>query len=155
MGYSSRHWHYDLYELKLDFPSELESFMKDVSKFGVLYVTEKHCCTSLVKEVEMQAQIGKLTVVFLVSCGITPSLFSCEICACISTSLTRLVQQCFSVTYGNYEKDIVRFSGKPFEVSYTGENIVAVAIYNKHEIVFVNVITNIITNTVLVRRFRL
>jgi hypothetical protein len=37
---------------------------------------------------------------------------------------------------GNYEKDIVRFSGKPFEVSYTGENIVAVAIYNKHEIGF-------------------
>jgi hypothetical protein len=29
---------------------------------------------------------------------------------------------------GNYEKDIVRFSGTPFEVSYTGENIVAVAI---------------------------
>jgi hypothetical protein len=27
---------------------------------------------------------------------------------------------------GNYEKDIVRFSGTPFEVSYTGENIVAV-----------------------------
>jgi hypothetical protein len=26
---------------------------------------------------------------------------------------------------GNYEKDIVRFSGIPFEVSYTGENIVA------------------------------
>ena len=49
---------------------------------------------------------------------------------------------------GNYEKDIVRFSGKPFEVSYTGENIVAVTIYNKHEIVFVNVITNTITNTV-------
>jgi hypothetical protein len=24
---------------------------------------------------------------------------------------------------GNYEKDIVRFSGKPFEISYTGENI--------------------------------
>jgi hypothetical protein len=24
---------------------------------------------------------------------------------------------------GYYEKDIVRFSGRPFEVSYTGENI--------------------------------
>jgi hypothetical protein len=33
--------------------------MKDVSKFGVLYVTEKHCGTSLVKEVEMQAQISQ------------------------------------------------------------------------------------------------
>ena len=31
--------------------------MKDVSKFGVVSVTEKHCSTSLVKEVEMQAQI--------------------------------------------------------------------------------------------------
>jgi outer membrane protein assembly factor BamB len=49
---------------------------------------------------------------------------------------------------GNYEKDIVRFSGIPYEVSYTGENIVAVTIYNKHEVVFVNVITKTITNTV-------
>jgi hypothetical protein len=32
---------------------------------------------------------------------------------------------------GKYEKDIVRFSGTPFEVSYTGENIVAVAICDK------------------------
>jgi hypothetical protein len=37
---------------------------------------------------------------------------------------------------GNYEKDIVRFSGTPFEVSYTGENIVAVTICDKHEVVF-------------------
>jgi hypothetical protein len=44
-------FNYDFYELKLDFPSELESFVKDVSKFGVVSVTEKHCCTSLVKEV--------------------------------------------------------------------------------------------------------
>jgi hypothetical protein len=36
-------FNYDLYELKLDFPSELESFVKDVSKFGVVSVTEKHC----------------------------------------------------------------------------------------------------------------
>jgi hypothetical protein len=34
-------FNYDLYELKLDFPSELESFVKDVSKFGVVNVTEK------------------------------------------------------------------------------------------------------------------
>jgi hypothetical protein len=32
--------------------------------------------------------------------------------------------------YGNYEKDIVRVSGTPIDVSYTGENIVAV----KHQI---------------------
>jgi outer membrane protein assembly factor BamB len=49
---------------------------------------------------------------------------------------------------GNYEKDIVRFSGIPFEVSYTGENIVAVTIYNKQEVVFVNVITNTIISTI-------
>jgi hypothetical protein len=47
-----------------------------------------------------------------------------------------------------YEKDIVQFSGKPFEVSYTGENIVAVTITDKHEVVFVNVITNTIINKV-------
>jgi hypothetical protein len=31
--------------------------VKYVSKFGVAYVTEKHCCTNLVKEVELQAHI--------------------------------------------------------------------------------------------------
>jgi hypothetical protein len=31
--------------------------VKDVSKFGVVYVTEKHCSTSLVKETALQAQI--------------------------------------------------------------------------------------------------
>jgi hypothetical protein len=36
----------------------------------------------------------------------------------------------------------------PYEVSCTGENIAAVTIYNKHEVVFVNVITNTIINTV-------
>ena len=51
---------------------------------------------------------------------------------------------------GNYENDIVRFSGEPFEVSYTGEKIVAVTIYDKRQIVFVNVITNTITNTVYI-----
>jgi hypothetical protein len=50
-------FNYDLYELKPDFPSELESFVKDVSKFGVVSVTEKHCSTSLAKGVELQAQI--------------------------------------------------------------------------------------------------
>jgi hypothetical protein len=49
---------------------------------------------------------------------------------------------------GNYEKDIVRFSGFPYEVSYTGGNIVAVTIYDKQEVVCVNVITNTIINTV-------
>jgi hypothetical protein len=45
---------YDLFEMKLDFSSELQSFVKDVSKFGVVSVTEKHCSTSLVKEAELQ-----------------------------------------------------------------------------------------------------
>ena len=48
---------YDLFELKLDFSSELKSFVKDVSKFGVVSVTKKHCSTSLVKEVELQVHI--------------------------------------------------------------------------------------------------
>jgi hypothetical protein len=49
---------------------------------------------------------------------------------------------------GNYEKDIFRFSGTPYAVSYTGGNIVAVTILETHEVVFLNVITNTITNTV-------
>jgi hypothetical protein len=156
-------FNYDLYELKLDFPSELESFVKDVSKFGVVSVTEKHCSTSLVKEVEMQAQIPlenklgvmpqltrKTTVnfqtkdkkgVFIAGCDILPDgklLF-------IDQEGKRLLM--FS-NNGNYEKVIVLFSGTPFEVSYTGENIVAVTICDKHEVVFVNVITNRIKNKV-------
>ena len=156
-------FNYDLYELKLDFPSELESFVKDVSKFGVVYVTEKHCSTSLVKKVELQVQIPqekklgvipqltrKTTVnfqtrdkksVFISGCDILPDgkLVFAE------KEGRRLLM--FSDN-GNYEKDIVRFSGTPFEVSYTGENIVAVTISNKRKVVFVNVITNTITNTV-------
>ena len=156
-------FNYDLYELKLDFPSELESFVKDVSKFGVVYVTEKHCSTSLVKKVELQAQIpqeNKLDVipqltrkttvnfqtkdkkcVFISGCDILPDgklVFDDQ-------EEKRLLM--FS-NNGNYEKDIVLFSGIPYEVSYTQENIVAVTIYNKHEVVFVNVITNTFTNTV-------
>jgi selenophosphate synthetase-related protein len=50
-------FNYDRFELKLDFLSELESFVKDVSKFGVVSVAKKHCSTSLVKEAELQAQI--------------------------------------------------------------------------------------------------
>ena len=41
---------YDLFEMKLDFSSELKSFIEDVSKFGVVSVTTKHCSTSLVKK---------------------------------------------------------------------------------------------------------
>jgi hypothetical protein len=37
--------------------SELKSFIEDVSKFGVVSVTTKHCSTSLVKIVAFQAQI--------------------------------------------------------------------------------------------------
>jgi hypothetical protein len=102
-----------------------------------------------------------------VSCGVTSSLLSCGICPCNSIVFTRLVLQCFVVTdttpvfvdetgkrllmfsnNGKCEKEIVRFSGIPSDVSYTGENIVAVTIWDKHEVVFVNVITNSIINTV-------
>ena len=50
-------FNYDLFELKLDISSELESLVKDVSNFGVVSVTKKHCSTSPVKTVELQAQI--------------------------------------------------------------------------------------------------
>ena len=137
--------------------------MKDVSKFGVVSVTEKHCSTSLVKEVEMQAQIPlenklgvmpqltrKTTVnfqtkdkkrVFIAGCHILPDgklLF-------IDQEGKRLLMYSNN---GNYGKVIVLFSGTPFEVSYTGENIVAVTICDKHEVVFVNVITHRIKNKV-------
>jgi sugar lactone lactonase YvrE len=141
----------------------LKSFVKDVSKFGVVSVTKKHCSTSLVKEDELQAHIPqesklgvipqltrKTTVNFqtkdkgnirIAGCDILPDgklLF-------IDVEGKRLLM--FS-NNGNYEKDIVRFSGKPFEVSYTGENIVVVTIWDNNQVVFVNVITNTITNTV-------
>jgi DNA repair exonuclease SbcCD ATPase subunit len=60
---------YELFELKLDFPSELESFMKAVSKFGIVSVTKKHCSTSLVQESELQAQIPQESKL-----GVTPQL---------------------------------------------------------------------------------
>jgi hypothetical protein len=31
--------------------------VKDVSKFGIVSATKKHCCISLVKKAELQAQI--------------------------------------------------------------------------------------------------
>ena len=64
-----RAFNYDLYELKLDFSSELESFVKDVSKFGVVSVTKKHCSTSLVKENALQAHIPQESKL-----GVTPQL---------------------------------------------------------------------------------
>jgi hypothetical protein len=65
----SRAFNYDLFELKLDFLSELESFVKNVSKFGVVSVTKRHCSTSLVKEAELQAQIPEE-----IKLGVTPKL---------------------------------------------------------------------------------
>jgi hypothetical protein len=40
--------------MKLDFSSELKSFIEDGSKFGVVSVTTKHCSTSLVKYYQSQ-----------------------------------------------------------------------------------------------------
>ena len=156
---------YELFELKLDFPSELESFMKAVSKFGIVSVTKKHCSTSLVQESELQAQIPQESKL-----GVTPQLTkkttvnfqtkdkgNIRIAGCDILPDGKLVfaeredkRLLMFSNNGNYEKDIVRFSGVPYEVSYTGENIVAVTIYDKREVVFVNVITNIITNTVYI-----
>jgi hypothetical protein len=62
-------FNYDLFELKLDLLSELESLVKDISKFGVVSVTKKHCSTSLVKEDELQAQIPEE-----IKLGVTPKL---------------------------------------------------------------------------------
>jgi hypothetical protein len=45
---------------------------------------------------------------------------------------------------GKYEKDIVRFSGTPYDVSYTGGNIVAVTILETHEVVL-GILTRSIT----------
>jgi hypothetical protein len=156
-------FNYDLFVLKIDLSSELESFVKDVSKFSALSVTKKHCSTSIVKEAELQAQITQESNV-----GITPQLtrkttvaFQNKVkgrvwitgCDILPDGKLVFAEQegkrllVFS-NNGNYEKDIVRFSGKPFNVSYTGENIVAVTIWDKHEVVFVNVITNTIMNTV-------
>jgi hypothetical protein len=156
-------FNYDRFELKLDFLSELESFVKDVSKFGVVSVAKKHCSTSLVKEAELQAQIPqesklgvtpqltrKTTVNFQTKVQRRVGIAGCDILPdgkllFVEKEGKRLLM--FS-NNGNYEKDIVRFSGNPYEVSYTGENIVAVAIYDKREVVFVNVITNTFINTV-------
>ena len=117
-------FNYDLYELKLDFLSELESFVKDVSKFGVVYATEKLSITSLVKEAELQAQISqesklgvtsqltiKGTVNFPTKDKGSVRITVCDILPDGKLVFTdqegkRLLR--FS-NNGNYEKDIVRF----------------------------------------------
>jgi hypothetical protein len=154
---------YDIFELKLDFSSELESFVKNVSKFAVVSVTKKHCSTSLVKEAELQAHIPqeskmcvatqltkKTTVNFQTEVNRLVRIKGCDIlpdgkCVFAEQEGKRLLM--FS-NNGKYEKEIVRFSGMPYDVSYTGENIVAVTIVDNGEVVFVNVITNTIINTV-------
>ena len=141
----------------------MKSFVKDVSKFGVVSVTKKHCSTSLVKEAELHAQIPQESKL-----GVTPQLKRKEtvnfptrdkgsvcITGCDILSDGKLVftdqegkRLLMFSNNGKYENDIVRFSGTPFEVLYTEENIVAVTIFDKREVVFVNVITNTITKTV-------
>jgi len=152
-------FNYDILELKLDFSSELEYFVKDVSKFGVVSVTKKHCSTSLVTEAELQAHIPQESKL-----GVTPQLtkkttvhFQTEVngpvhikgCEILPDGKLVFADQegkrlLMFFNNGNYAKDIVRFTGTPCEVSYTGENIVAVTIKYKHKVVFVNVITNTI-----------
>ena len=156
---------YYLFEMKLDFSSELKSFIEDVSNFGVVSVTSKHCSTSLVKKVAFQAHIPQENKL-----GVTPQLTKKKIVD-FQPKVGRRIRihgsdilpdgklvfaeqegkrlLMFS-NNGNYEKDIVQFTGIPFEVSYIGENIVAVSIWDKHEVVFVNVITNTIINTIYI-----
>ena len=149
-------FNYDLLELKLDFPPELKSCVKDISKFGVVSVSKKHCSTSLTTGAELEAHISlpqltrKTSVNFQARTRGRVCINGCDILP--NGKLVFAEQQgqlllMFS-NNGNYEKDMVRFSGIPFEVSYIGENIVAVAIWDKHEVVFVNVIANRIINTV-------
>jgi hypothetical protein len=115
---------YELFELKLDFPSELESFMKAVSKFGIVSVTKKHCSTSLVQESELQAQIPQESKL-----GVTPQLTkkttvnfqtkdkgNIRIAGCDILPDGKLVfaeredkRLLMFSNNGNYEKDIVRF----------------------------------------------
>jgi hypothetical protein len=40
---------------------------------------------------------------------------------------------------GNYKNYIVRFTGTPYEVSYIGENIVLVTIWDKHEVALIKI----------------
>jgi hypothetical protein len=50
---------YDLFELKLDFLQELESFVKDVSIFGVISVAKVHYSTSITTGAELQTHISQ------------------------------------------------------------------------------------------------
>jgi hypothetical protein len=131
--------------------------VKDVSKFGVVSVTKKHSSTSLVKEAELQAQIPqesklgvipqltrKTTVNFQTKNKWRVCITGCDILpdgkqVFVDETGKRLLM--FSKN-GNCEENIVRFSYIPSDVSYTGENIVAVPIYDKREVVLINVIIN-------------
>jgi hypothetical protein len=52
-------FNYVLFELKLDFLQEFESFVKDVSIFGVISVAEVHYSTSLTTGAELQPFISQ------------------------------------------------------------------------------------------------
>ena len=112
--------------------------MKDVSKFGVVSVTKKHCSTSLVKTVELQAQMPqesklcitpqltrKTTVNFQTKNKGRVCITGCDILpdgklVFVDETGKRLLM--FSKN-GNCGKDIVRFSDILSDVSCTGENI--------------------------------
>ena len=151
-------FNYDLFELKLDFLQELESFVKEVSIFGVISVAEVHYSTSLTTGAELQAHSSepqltrKTTVNFQTKVKGRVSITGCDILPngkLVFADQEDKLLMMFS-NNGNYEKDIIRFSYKPYEVSCTGENIVAITICSKGEVVFVNVITNTITNTLYI-----
>jgi hypothetical protein len=54
-------FNYDLFELKLDFLQELESFVKDVSIVGVINVEKVYYSTSLTTGAELQPHIFTTT----------------------------------------------------------------------------------------------
>jgi hypothetical protein len=148
-------FNYDLFELKLDFLQELESFVKDVSIVGVIskrYIIvpvlqqELNC-----KRIFSQPQLTrKTTVDFQTKVKGGVSITGCDILPngkLVFADQEGKLLLMFS-NNGNYEKDIIRFTCIPFNVSYIGENTVAVTILNKHEVVSVSLITNRIINTV-------
>ena len=149
-------FNYDLFELKLDFLQELKFLVKYVSIFGVISVASVHYTTSLTTGAELQSHSSepqltrKTTVNFQ---NRDKGLICISGCDILPNGKRVFAEQegklllMFS-NNGSYVKDIVRFSGTPYEVSYTGENIVAVTIKDKHEVVFVDLITNRIMNTV-------
>ena len=120
-------FNYDLFELKLDFLQELKFLVKYVSIFGVISVASVHYTTSLTTGAELQSHSSepqltrKTTVNFQ---NRDKGLICISGCDILPNGKLVFAEQegklllMFS-NNGSYVKDIVRFSGTPYEVSYT------------------------------------